>query len=465
VSKLVHRNMSFSETFSRDGSTGGIFLMAVLAYVVFGLGLQFGFYLRKKKQPIKSRFPVRSQGFAFSCLLLAVSMAVSSDLLYSNCPFGMSTALVFGLCSTAAALIRVLHVVVWYERATERLKELEDGETEEPNRGKRKKPSTLATLETLKDKGTSSFFVRYSETLLSRKFQIRLFAFACVLNIGVYFMYIYLVEDCFDDFSIILVIGAMASLYAVAIILLAFRVRNIDDGLYVKMEMKIIGYITLVAVSVWSVANVAGIERYIGNAIITFGATMAHMVAIGWPLYKSYKWEATAKMARKISAEERLDSPNKKRSKPELMLILESNEGHNAFHQFLVKEFSSENLELYDTAVSFLFDYEDADDFDESTAADYFKRIYEKHIKAYSPHWVNISDEIMQRFKTLVGRLEAETLSKDLLHELVDATKECSEATFYLMSSDSFRRFKVSPAYQELYEKNENGELDLSFTL
>jgi len=55
--------------------------------------------------------------------------------------------------------------------------------------------------------------------------------------------------------------------------------------------MKALGYITLVSVSIWGMLNIFTVERFIGNAVITVAALLAHFFVISLPLFKTYSWE------------------------------------------------------------------------------------------------------------------------------------------------------------------------------
>mmetsp|Transcript_22878 Transcript_22878/g.28014 ORF Transcript_22878/g.28014 Transcript_22878/m.28014 type:complete len:369 (+) Transcript_22878:149-1255(+) len=352
---------------SEDSSTGGIFLLVVLFFTFLGLSLQVGFHMRRKYQPIRSRFPARAQLVAANCLLLSLAMAISSDVNYSNCNFGMSTALIFGLNTTAAAVLRAAHVVAAYETAQARKKQKEGSVRNLFVAGKFQANNSVRTFTIIPNK-SHGFFVRHSLLIQNIRIQALYFIAACCVNATVFLLYVFLTNDCLSVVNTLITICTMGTLYGIGIIVLAFKMRPINDGLYLKQEMKALGYITLVSVSIWGMLNIFTVERFIGNAVITVAALLAHFFVISLPLFKTYSWEKLTEIdvGRKSSKTSMRTSTY---GNNELTQLLSFDDGYDAFRDFLIQEFSSENLDFFENAEIFLADYQAEEDFDAREAA------------------------------------------------------------------------------------------------
>uniref|UniRef100_A0A7S3LSP7 RGS domain-containing protein n=1 Tax=Aplanochytrium stocchinoi TaxID=215587 RepID=A0A7S3LSP7_9STRA len=434
-----------------DTATGGWLFILVCILCLMVIFLQVWFYRRGKFQPIRSRFPIRAQICATFGLVLAIILAVAAEFLESNDIVGMTSGLIFGPNFIVVILIRTAHVVASYEAAQDkdRVRKLEKLSAGVPQ------AQIDDASKNDKDKALT-FFIRYSTQIRSKQYQFLAFLVACAMNVTIYIVFITLTDPT-DELTQTIFVAAVVLIYIGAIIVLSIKMRPVNDGLGIKQELKSCGYTAMFAVAGYAITlNIIPEEkgrREISDGFIFLGIFLVIFFLIAQPLYRSYQWEKRLiedrKLAGRSASGVRRYKFSSMDSDHELLTLLDDEEGFDIFNQFLIKEFSSENLSFFDQLKEFLLAFESKDQVDKAEMAESFLNIYETYVKANSPEWVNLSGTIVAEFAAAKERVASgKYTSTDLLKTVKDAEREI----FGLIATDSFLRFRRTEEYEEYCE-------------
>lgn len=137
------------------------------------------------------------------------------------------------------------------------------------------------------------------------------------------------------------VIAVYVCIYVVIFSSLAWRLRQVVDGFFIKEELRISGIVALLAVGPWLLFNTlfesANEDIFpFSTAVVVVAVAAAFTTSTIWPLYRSIYHPAAA--AQNLDVPERIDN---------LRGLLSYPQGYESFKKFLATEFSVENLLFY----------------------------------------------------------------------------------------------------------------------
>jgi len=164
----------------------------------------------------------------------------------------------------------------------------------------------------------------------------------------------------------------------IIMIILVIKIHSIyEDAFWMKTEVSITTYITAVALLTYVVLSVAFPQsRWIASlAIFSLGFFMVFTGTI-WPYILSRKEKEKLLLA-------------KSKNETDLLDIISTNEGFQAFLTYLRSEFSSENLLFWQQVEAFRIQNGDIPALQQTVLA-----IYSQFIASNSPYQINISSEM-----------------------------------------------------------------------
>lgn len=423
--------------------TGGIYVTvtSVLSGILFILAIWF--FCRKKFQPIRGRVPIQALFMVLNMLILPMVNVVMDEFL-ANCfpKFLLGTSLAFNV--VLLGLFRAVHVASIYEVAQEAISF---------PRG--------AYSAKVADGAKRSWYVRNSRKIQSFPLQLLLFFAIAIFHIAIagitYVASGY--EDACDSINGAIVSGTIVIVYCILITIIALRLREVKDGLYLKTEMILLGLIGLVGVVGWLILNFA-VSESIASLHLNACSLAGAAVMLCWPLYKSYRWQFVA--AKPVEIEFDVESADIVGVDPQLNVIknqagarssersivmfsfeevIETDDGFESFRNFLTLEFSHENLMFYDDATTFVNSYQDEE------VSDIMKegavQLFETYIKRGANLEVNLPGEIVLRF--MASLADGSFDRKAYFDAMADALHEI----YILLAADPFPRFRRHKLYKE----------------
>lgn len=423
--------------------TGGIYVITTSSASGLLLLLSIWFFCRRKYQPIRGRLPSQALFMVANFLIMVMINSVMDEFL-ANCfpKFLLGTSVAFNV--VIIGLIRAVHVASIYEVAQEAVSF---------PRG--------AYSAKVADGSKRSWYVRNAKKIQSPVIQLLVFAAAVVLHIALAgFTYIgsgY--EEACDSINGAAVSGSIAFIYVVLITIIALRLREVKDGLYLKTELIALGLIGLIAVVGW-VALSFTLSDEIGTLHMNACSLAAVAVMIFWPLYKSYRWQFDA--AKPVEIEVDMaggelvgvdpqvkaiqNQAGARISERSLVMysfeeVIETDAGFESFRKFLTLEFSHENLMFYDDATTFVNTYEDQEESDAMREG--AMHLYTSYIQRGANLEVNLPGEIVLRIIAAVA--EGDFKRKEFFDALADALHEI----YVLLAADPFPRFRRHKLYKE----------------
>ncbi|KAJ6245794.1 regulator of g protein signaling [Anaeramoeba flamelloides] len=226
---------------------------------------------------------------------------------------------------------------------------------------------------------------------------------------------------CATTETAIISLSAFFGPFLALIIFSIWFLRSIRDEFNINKELKIITFVWIVTIVPYLVLS------YIGNVTVSallsvYYNAITYIVSDVHPLYLSY-----------IGAE-RIKVPSSS-ILSSLDNVLKDEHAHDAFKDFLVQEFSVENILFWD----------EVEDFKKLAERDEIKEraryIYDKYIDPSSVFEVNLDSN------------DKEQIKKSLKKTTIDMYNEPQNSIFDLMESDSWPRFLKSNLCKDLIHK------------
>jgi len=234
-------------------------------------------------------------------------------------------------------------------------------------------------------------------------------------------------------------------------LILVILMRNINDEFSIRNELLvIIIFLSLMMIGMIVLVIVPGVfwpqQSYIGY-LLGIALIGTFIISVVYPLINTWVkggiFNAIASLAKKkqedIEAPESsgktsgVEDEKKGPSINQIEFFLTVNEGKESFKQFLVREFSVENLMFY-TEVQYYKKIEEESDLKETA-----KTIHETYVELGAPFEINIEMEIRNQV--------AEQLNSG--KPTVNIFDEAEKAVLHVMREESFPRFKKSRLYQQ----------------
>lgn len=253
--------------------------------------------------------------------------------------------------------------------------------------------------------------------------------------------------------------AAYAAAYVTIFCCFAFKLRNVRDVFGIQQELKITGLIGIICLLPWTIFNTAAEEF---NAAVFPFSTFFLLMAVAqafftstlWPLYRSI-YRQTEEDATKLP--ENVDT---------LTGVLSSPPGVRAFKEFLIKEFSVENLLFFMEVEQFRGACAGRTDLNATFSE--ASKIYSKYIELNAPFQVNLPSTTVSELKLCFFKKGTyfTGMSPSSVHVMGDSKRKRSideqlpaifdaaqKQIFKLMETDSCPRFYRSSLYKEFCAK------------
>jgi hypothetical protein len=272
---------------------------------------------------------------------------------------------------------------------------------------------------------------------------------------------------------------ALVSLYSVLclvipLILMLYSLKGFEDNFFIKLEFKCSILVSLINVFCaflvsWPRTNAVFMSLNItpiisGMIPLFFYVVVSVYLVIYWSYSSQIQFEKQSRKSPSSSIDFSSGSsitvtPRKKSSSHtcDLKQILKNEEARGKFLEFLKKEFSVENMLLYDSCLKFK---QMLPGISEQDAWEYACEIFEKFIDPRGPLTVNIADSSRRKLLRIFTSSEQSSdgactnavqtsqhekiqkLKKMPLHISADLFEEVQQEVLNLLAKDSFLRFK-----------------------
>eukprot|EP00457_Paulinella_chromatophora_P004720 gb/GEZN01004733.1/.p1 GENE.gb/GEZN01004733.1/~~gb/GEZN01004733.1/.p1 ORF type:complete len:619 (-),score=58.25 gb/GEZN01004733.1/:57-1844(-) len=218
-------------------------------------------------------------------------------------------------------------------------------------------------------------------------------------------------------------------------IVFAYKLQHFPrDGLYLKQELK---YTALAALATFLlIAACFGLSSSVGYLPMTFAQILPPpamcTVMIPYVLYKINQGGNKQTQQQSITLED----------------VVSSEEGMSMFHNFLRLEFSSENLEFWRAAESWVSEFEGSDgDGDWRSEAG---ALLGNYLIPNSPFEVNLPNRLRAEAVQIQALIDGMEPASVVLPQVTELIKHARTEIFHLMTSDSFQRFSRKPEFESL---------------
>lgn len=255
-----------------------------------------------------------------------------------------------------------------------------------------------------------------------------------------------------------LAMALIVGVYILAFMYLSFNLKSVNDNFQIKSELKITGLVACVGVVGWTVFNLDRFESLndsfpLSTLMLLVSGTTVFVMSTVIPLKRSYL------EGEHMDTGPVLDSS----SLSSLKDIIAQEAGRANFEQFLVKEFSVENMLFWREVNDFENSLNAVDTtgmdvlnpvHNEEVSEDKFeelleqaRQIYENYIEDDSFKQVNLPADLITRLDDKMR--EAEEWSEENYPNIVTIYKEAKAEIFKLMNKDSYPRYRRSEVYKE----------------
>ena len=436
------------------GSTGYAVIGTHLVLDFLALLLILQYHCRRNYQPIRSRLYWQAE--IVSVLLLSTMFYAACATEFEQLMSCEAYLVLFLLVLNAMVpiIIRAAHVYSVYEVS----KIYAQGESSS------KEEAMLAT---------GSVFLRRAEFLQSFRAQAALFFALCTIHLLVWLMYTQLFQPICNGLDELLGLAVVSSGYCLLTLYLGWNLATLKDGLYIRRELVLVSLGGVCALPFYVGLRFAFNSYYYANLVIAFAPYWVVGVMIGMPLYKSYVWQRLRKSSAMEEPSTQLSASNAKtgdmdsaqgkgtadraprkakkrlhfRGPPELMSLLDNQEGNLLFLEFARLELNHENVLFYNDVTDFLEDHASNPELKntESFEAMCWK-IFNRYISTEAKLEVNIGAKERRTFDTAGFAIDGGHLDPEAT---LKAFGTAWNEVVNLMYKDVYPRFIRTRAYHE----------------
>lgn len=259
-----------------ETATGFISLGITLGLSLCAVVLVLWFHRRRAYQPIRSRFWWQSECLVVVILFWAIWLSVALEFPGLGQTF-LLFAYAFLMNAAFAILLRLSHIFSAYEVAA--VYAAWNSSDRDEDIGSRF--------------ARGGFFVKYASVIQRPSAQAIALLVHTLVQATVYGVAAATIE--FTVFEELLATGVIMMFYVGPMVYLAVKVIALDDGLYLKREMVLLGCVAIVVGTAFVVFRLLLDDRFLNYVIVLYGVPFPNiLIIIGMPLYKSYAWEAEA---------------------------------------------------------------------------------------------------------------------------------------------------------------------------
>lgn len=259
-------------------ATGYIALSVTMSLCICSAGLTLWFHKRRAFQPIRSRFWWQSEAIVAIILIWAVYLSFALEFPGLGQTFFLFSY-AFLMNSAFAVLIRLSHIYSAYSVAAVYAAWSSSDGAEDIHKRLAK----------------SGFYVRYGDTVQNPRVQAIAMVTHALLQAVLWGVTVSVTGEFTVDEEL-MAAGIVLLFYITPMFYFAYKVVYINDGLFLRREMFAIAVVAAVLGVAFVAVRLLVEDRLYAGLVVLFGTPYPIiLILVGFPLYKSYAWQAEAK--------------------------------------------------------------------------------------------------------------------------------------------------------------------------